>query len=451
MHEMARHPAPGLIAGQAAPAGLLSNGSYTVLLTAVGTGVSARRGIALTTGPADRVEDCEGFFLYLREPESRRTWSAGFAPMRTAPARYEARRDAGRIVIEREDERVITRCEVAVDPDADRELRRLTLVNRSDRPRRIEVTSCVEVVLNDPAAHAAHPAFSKLFVQTEWHPAPEALLAHRRPRGHGEPHPWMVHAVRDAADANGGTSCETDRARFRGRGRRADQPLAMDIDGPLSGATGNVLDPVLALRRMVTLAPDASAELTFVLGAADTREEALQLVAVEHDVFARAARREAELPWLIGLTVEETRRAEALAAAMFLGDPGLRAAPEILARAEGGAASLAQLGVPWRRPYALLHGEHPDGMELLPTLLAMRRYWRALGLPVVLVVICTTPAKVAAATRIDSAAGGDSPAGLVILRAADLPAGASDSLDAAARMVVTHRLPRAPVLPWKTS
>src|SRR5207248_3175771 len=80
-------------------------------------------------------------------------------------------------------------------PDADLELRRLRLRNRSRRRRRLEVTTYAEVVLNDPAAHAAHPAFSKLFVQTEYVPDPGALLARRRPRSPEERVAWMVHTL----------------------------------------------------------------------------------------------------------------------------------------------------------------------------------------------------------------------------------------------------------------
>jgi len=67
-----------------------------------------------------------------------------------------------------------TRTEIVVSPEDDIELRRIRLLNRSDRRRTVEVTSYVEVALAPPAADALHPAFSKLFVQTE--------IARRKPR-----------------------------------------------------------------------------------------------------------------------------------------------------------------------------------------------------------------------------------------------------------------------------
>ena len=53
-------------------------------------------------------------------------------------------------------------------------------------PRTIEVTSYAEVVLATPAADAAHPAFSNLFVQTELFAHRQAILCTRRPRSAGE-------------------------------------------------------------------------------------------------------------------------------------------------------------------------------------------------------------------------------------------------------------------------
>ena len=54
----------------------------------------------------------------------------------------------------------------------------------------------------------------------------------------------------------GAVTCETDRARFVGRGRSTRDPArAGRTDGALSGTTGAVLDPIFALRARVRLRP----------------------------------------------------------------------------------------------------------------------------------------------------------------------------------------------------
>ena len=129
------------------------------------------------------------------------------------------------------------------------------------RPREIEVTSYAEIVLAPPAADAAHPAFSNLFVETEFvrrarraaRDPPAALAAASRRSG-------LAHVVaRRGRDRRRPSQYETDRARFLGRGpRRSGTPLAV-IDGrPLSNTVGAVLDPIFSLRRRVRLPPGAT-------------------------------------------------------------------------------------------------------------------------------------------------------------------------------------------------
>src|SRR5207237_7205378 len=96
--------------------------------------------------------------------------------------------------------------------------------NLSLRPREIELTSCAELALALSAADASHPAFSKLFVQTEFIPHIEAIVATRRPRDAEEERIWIAHVAAVDAETVGATQYETDRARFLGRGRSIPTP-----------------------------------------------------------------------------------------------------------------------------------------------------------------------------------------------------------------------------------
>ena len=58
---------------------------------------------------------------------------------------------AERAVFRRTDDGIETRLEITVSPEDDVEVRRLSLINHSDRPREIEVTSFVEIVLASAA------------------------------------------------------------------------------------------------------------------------------------------------------------------------------------------------------------------------------------------------------------------------------------------------------------
>ena len=92
------------------------------------------------------------------------------------PTSYEAVFLQGRAEFKRVDDDIETRTEIAVSPEDDVELRRVTLINRSRQVRVIELTTYAECVLAPADADAAHPAFSKLFVQTRYEADKGALL-----------------------------------------------------------------------------------------------------------------------------------------------------------------------------------------------------------------------------------------------------------------------------------
>ncbi len=257
----------------------LARGRYAVLISAAGGGGSECDGIALTRWRGDPVEDGDGWFVYLRDLESGGLWSMGCQPTGREPERYAARLAPERVLIRRRDDGIEATLTVALAPDAPIEIRHCRIGNDSSRPRRIELTSYLEAVLQAAAADAAHPAFAKLFVQTEAVPERRALLATRRPRGADERRFWIVHWLIGEQAPAPALQHETDRQRFIGRGRSLAAPAALTSAAPLSGTTGNVLDPILSLRAVVELAPGEQRALAFGLGFAATRAEALAFAA----------------------------------------------------------------------------------------------------------------------------------------------------------------------------
>ncbi len=259
---------------------------YRVEIGPDGSGCSLLEGpdssIALTHRTAEGGRVREGLLFFVRDPETGR-----FRALGDDPGYLVCRNEPGLVILLDDRDGVAVRMEVTLAPGLPCEIRRLTLSNGTDAARRLEVTSLAEVVLNHPDAHASHPVFSKLFLQTEYVPGEGAglLLVRRRPRGADESHPVLVHALvgpespDSPGSAAGPVEWETDRARFFGRGRHPARPAALLSRAPLSGTVGNVLDPVVSLRRLVHLEPGASATLVFLLGVAADRGEAIDLVA----------------------------------------------------------------------------------------------------------------------------------------------------------------------------
>src|SRR5207253_3931345 len=135
-----------------------------------------------------------GQFLYVRDTKSNRLWSATHQPVGAPADAYEVVFSADKAEFRRRDDGIESLLEVTVSPENAAEVRRLTLTNLGPRPRELEVTSYAEPVLLPPRADLAHPAFGKLFLETEFLAGESALLCRRRPRAADQQPPWAVHA-----------------------------------------------------------------------------------------------------------------------------------------------------------------------------------------------------------------------------------------------------------------
>src|SRR4030095_1694674 len=176
-----------------------------------------------------------------------------------------------KITFRRRDTDIETHLEVTVSSEDDVEVRRLTITNRGAQTREIEITSYTEIVLSRPEDDLAHPAFGKLFVETEFDPQSAGLIFSRRPRAATESPLVAFHVLGvDGPRFGGAVEWETDRARFIGRGRSTCNPMALDGRG-LSGTTGAVLDPIGALRERLRLGPRGSARVAFSTGVTDPK------------------------------------------------------------------------------------------------------------------------------------------------------------------------------------
>ena len=256
---------------------LLSNGRYSVMLTSAGSGYSRWRDLAITRWREDSTLDNWGQYIFLRDEQSGNVWSAGFQPSGIEADEYEAIFFEDHAEIVRRDRSLTTALEVVVSSEDDAEVRRISLSNVGIRARDIQVTSYAELSLTPQAADVSHPAFAKLFVETEFAADVGALIATRRKRSEDETSVWVAHVLVSDAETVGELQFETDRARFVGRARNLRDPVSVMDGRPLSNTVGSVLDPILSLRRTVRVPPGGTVHLIFSTIAAATREEVLDL------------------------------------------------------------------------------------------------------------------------------------------------------------------------------
>ena len=150
---------------------------------------------------------------------------------------YEAIFSQARAEFRRRDGDFDTHTEIAVSPEDDVELRRITHHQPLARAADDRVTSYAEVVLAPAAADAAHPAFSNLFVQTEILRDRAGDPVHAAPAVGGRTsRRWMFHlmAVHGAERRARCRTKPTGRNSSAAAVRVAD-PLALDDAWPLVG------------------------------------------------------------------------------------------------------------------------------------------------------------------------------------------------------------------------
>jgi cyclic beta-1,2-glucan synthetase len=372
---------------------LLSNGRYTVMLTAAGSGFSRWRGLAVTRWREDTTCDDWGSYVFLRDVGSGNVWSAGFHPSGVEPDDYDVTFNEDRAEFKRRFGLLTTVMEVLVSAEDDAEVRRISISNSSSRVREIEVTSYAELVLAPQAADLAHPAFSKLFVETEYLPLAGALLATRRRRSPSEPEIWAAHVAVVEGDAVGTPEVETDRARFLGRGGSPRAANAVNEGRSLSNTVGTVLDPIFALRRRVHIAPGATARIAFWTVVAPSRQALLDLIDKHRD--AAAFERATTLAWTqaqvqlhhIGIDPGEAGLFQRLAGHLLYAAPTLRPSSDNIIRGAGAQSGLWHLGISGDLPILLLRIADTEHLDIARQLLQAHEYWRMKQFAVDLVIL----------------------------------------------------------------
>ncbi len=371
---------------------LLSNGSYSVMITSACTGYSTWRDLDVTRWREDVTRDCWGQFYYIRDLSDERMWSIGIQPLPKAADKCAFELHPDRAEFRRRDGDIETRSAVCIAPDADAEVRTVTLINHGRHAREFEVTSYAEVCLNDRRADQAHPAFAKLFLETEFDPRCGALLARRRPRGANEHPVWAIHTSVANTLASDEIEYETDRTRFLGRGRTPANPAALDSKSRLSRTTGPVLDPIFSLRRRVRVEAGMATRLAFVTGAAQTYEAAIEIAELFHEfeaidrAFAEAkALGQSELLEL-GLSPNEIVLYNRLAAAVIFTNAGLRDLDAVAANRLG-QPGLWPHSISGDLPIVLVRVAGVDDEAVVRQLVQWRMYTQRRGLKLDLVIL----------------------------------------------------------------
>jgi len=436
---------------------LLSNGIYNVMVTVAGSGYSNCGVNAVTRWREDVTRDNWGTFIYLRDVRSGAVWSASYQPVLKRPQSYEVAFSEDKADFWRNDAGIMTHMEIVVSAEDNAEVRRVSLTNNSLRTREIELTSYAEVVLNTPQADAAHPAFSNLFIETEFFSSENAILAHRRQRAVDDEPIWGIHVVVVEGEHVGAVQYETDRGRFLGRGHTTADPIAVMEDRPLSNTTGPVLDPVFSLRRRVRIRPNQTVRCSFSTIVARSREQAVMLADKYHD--PNTFDRELRLAWTkaqvemshLNIDAEEAHLFQRLASRIIYSDPSLRPRPHVLELNTKAQSALWAYGISGDLPILVVRVDKAADLPIVRKIVRGHEYLHYKGLKIDLVILNDNPTTYLQSlqreleTMIRTSGLGslqDKPGGVFLRRTDQMPEADRILLHAVARaVIVTERGP----------
>ena len=400
------------------PTQLLSNGRYSVALRANGAGVSRwsvdgrRPPQTVSRWRDDAVRDDHGTFIYLRESGSSALWSVTQHPAPHPEWQYKTVFLADRVEFEATSDDLQVKTTVLVSPEDDTELRIVRIQNHSQREIALDVVSYFEPVLADAKADEAHPAFSNLFLHTEWRADWRALLLTRKARLQGDPAMAMAHFLAESNANLRSVDYIADRRTFIGRNRQPSHPanaVHSKTANPLASTTlstpgpveaNNQLDPACGLRLRIRIPAGGKARLTFATAAAASTAELTGRIDkyLQRMHVKRASRMAATLAQIrlrdLGVAPDENAALQDLTTALMYVCTLL--AKPLLQQATSEAAwghplvnqrHLWRFGLSGDRPIVLVRIHASSGLNVLQSLMRAQPWWGFCGLPMDLVIL----------------------------------------------------------------
>jgi cyclic beta-1,2-glucan synthetase len=375
---------------------LLSNGNFTTMIDNAGSGFNLfERDIQVTRWREDPLTNQYGTYIYIKDLENNALWSCTYQPTHVEPDEYEVIFNSDKVEYRLKQNKIITVMEVTVAQEENVEIRRISFTNISNKRKSLYVTSYGEACLNTQRADTAHPAFSKMFIESEYDDENETIYIQRRPRSKKENPLYLFHTLL-LSTCWEKTQFDTSRYTFIGRAKDLSSPLAMQ-ELRLASTKGLVLDPVFSLRSKIEIDPFESETITFITGVAHGEEDVKRISKLYREFHQ--VQRAFEMSWSKSsveirnekFTPKHANYYQLIGNAILFQNPEMRCTPDLLEKNRLTQSALWRFGISGDIPILLLKVSDVSHLQLVSELLLCHTYLRARGIQFDLVVLNENP------------------------------------------------------------
>lgn len=265
--------------------GILSNGSFTVLLNDRGGGFARYKDIYVNRS-RQISSQYYGNFMYIRNTDTDKVWSNTYAPTEVKADNYRVVFAGDRVKYVREDNGIVTNTEITVSSDHNAELRTYTFENHTNRTVTLELTTYCEIIMCRKQDDIAHRVFNGMTIQSEYDPQSQALIFSKKARGDRAKEYFVVNKLFFQHENNLKMEYETSRLRFMGRGGNGASPDVIRLNGNLTNTVGTTLDPIMSFRRQVQLRPGQSETAYQITGFGKSREQVMTMLSTYNTPLA---------------------------------------------------------------------------------------------------------------------------------------------------------------------
>lgn len=368
-----------------------SNGEYSLLITSDGDGFSCCDDIMVNRWRPD-IYSQTGSYIYLKDLEQGDYWSVGYNPTKVEADEYQAIFSHHQAEFKRRDSDISTHTTVTLSPNHCLEIRKVVLKNYGAKEKRIAITSYLEVAADSYIAESSHPAFNKLFLESEFIEE-HAVFISRRRSGCKEKNPFVMHMVRNDTAHSECIEYENDRMRFIGRNNTLADPDAIKENVSLSNSAGFSDDPIMSLRTCVCLIPGSQATVTFITGLCKSREDVIKIsnelgVAYQVDNIIEKFKQQSimELKYL-GISGRQLNAFQNVISPLFYPAKQFRGPVEKIRRNWKDQNSLWRFGISGDNPIMLLKVDSVGEAEIIKGVLKLYEYLRINRVKIDLVIL----------------------------------------------------------------